>query len=422
MRATIHHIWISPGHDFKGRHGLGRLEHGMQRLESAQCEAGKGIAGDRYHNESPGEKQQITFLSREVFEEMCSALGVAGIDASALRRNVLVSGIDLNGLVGRRFRLDGVLFEGVEECKPCYWMDEAVAPGANAFLAGRGGLRCRILEDGILSCGGAELEVLESHTRKFRALRQQDSESSAVEDSLTVERPLQIVVNGTPFSMTMQTPGAERFLVRGLLFAESVNEAPFREYSEEETTLGTVASVVLADDAKPSTVRRLASTSSCGLCGKQSIKKLFDGIAPVAREVAINAAALQAIHKNARARQSQFDGTGGCHGAGAATAQGDVLCLFEDIGRHNAVDKVIGFLLENGQLPLADVLTVSGRVSFEIVQKCARAGIPVLSAISAPSSLAVEMGERWGITLAGFCRDGRASFYSRLDRVRTDKT
>lgn len=417
MRATIHHIWISPGHDFKGRHGLGRLGHGMQRLESAHCEAGKGIAGDRYHNENPGEKQQITFLSREVFGEMCSALGVAGIEASALRRNVLVSGIDLNGLIGRRFRLGGVLFEGVEECKPCYWMDEAVAPGANAFLAGRGGLRCRILDDGILACGEAELEMVDPHTRKFRALRQRDSESSTVEDSLTVERPLQIVVNGSPFSMTMQTPGAERFLVRGLLFAESVNAVPFQEYGQEETPEGTVASVVLAGSAVAPSNRRLASTSSCGLCGKESMGKIFDGIAPVSRQAAVNAAALQAIHENARARQSQFEGTGGCHAAAAATAQGDVLCLFEDIGRHNAVDKVVGFLLENGLLPLADVLTVSGRVSFEIVQKCARAGIPILSAISAPSSLAVEMGERWGITLAGFCRNGRATFYSRLDRV-----
>ncbi|MFY8269572.1 MAG: formate dehydrogenase accessory sulfurtransferase FdhD, partial [Terrimicrobiaceae bacterium] len=104
--------------------------------------------------------------------------------------------------------------------------------------------------------------------------------------------------------------------------------------------------------------------------------------------------------------------------ATAATAQGEVLCLFEDIGRHNAVDKVIGFLLEKNLLPLADVLTVSGRVSFEIVQKCARAGIPVLSAISAPSSLAVEMSKRWGITLAGFCRDDRATFYSGFQRVR----
>jgi FdhD protein len=352
-----------------------------------------------------------------VFGAMCEALGIPAADPSALRRNVLVSGVDLNGLVGRRFRLGGVVFEGVEECKPCYWMDEAVAPGANAFLAGRGGLRCRILSDGALSCGVAELEAPDGHTRLLPALRQGPGGSSRVHDSLTAERPLQIAVNGSPFSMTMQTPGAERFLVRGLLFAESVNEAPFLSYEQEETALGTLAKVGLAAGPQALPNRRLASTSSCGLCGMESIGRAFEGVPPVSKRVPIGAGALQAIHANVRRRQSLFDGTGGCHGAGAATAQGDVLAVFEDIGRHNAVDKVVGFLLENNLLPLADVLTVSGRVSFEIVQKCARAGIPVLSAISAPSSLAVEMAGRWGITLAGFCREGRATFYSGLQRV-----
>jgi FdhD protein len=196
-----------------------------------------------------------------------------------------------------------------------------------------------------------------------------------------------------------------------------VNDAPFRNYEQEETPLGTFAKVEVADSDIAPANRRLASTSSCGLCGKESIEKMFEGVTPVSKAASISASALKTIHENARRRQSQFDGTGGCHAASAATAGGDVLCIFEDIGRHNAVDKVIGFLLENNLLPLADVLTVSGRVSFEIVQKCARAGIPILSAISAPSSLAVEMSERWGITLAGFCRNNRATFYSHTHRV-----
>jgi FdhD protein len=238
-----------------------------------------------------------------------------------------------------------------------------------------------------------------------------------VVDSLTVERSLQIMVNGSLFSMTMQTPGAERFLVRGLLHSEAVNDAPFINYEQEETPLGTFARVELTDSAMAPANRRLASTSSCGLCGKESMEKMFEGVTPVSKAASISASALKTIHENARRRQSQFDGTGGCHAASAATANGDVLCIFEDIGRHNAVDKVIGFLLENNLLALADVLTVSGRVSFEIVQKCARAGIPILSAISAPSSLAVEMSERWGITLAGFCRNNRATFYSHTYRI-----
>ena len=115
--------------------------------------------------------------------------------------------------------------------------------------------------------------------------------------------------------------------------------------------------------------------------------------------------------------QELFAHTGGCHAAAALNAQGQVLCVFEDIGRHNAVDKVIGFLLEHKALDQAMVLTVSGRVSFEIIQKCARANIPILTAISAPSSLAVQMAEKANITLAAFCRSKRATFYSGLHRV-----
>ena len=163
--------------------------------------------------------------------------------------------------------------------------------------------------------------------------------------------------------------------------------------------------------------RRLAATSSCGLCGKESLDDVLRDVVPVTRNIPIDAVRLQAIHGAMRQKQSTFSGTGGSHAAAAATAAGEILAVFEDVGRHNAVDKVVGFLLEQGLLPRADVLAVSGRVSFEIVQKCARAGLPVLSAISAPSSLAVECAHRWGITLAGFCRGDRATFYSGLGRV-----
>lgn len=416
MNIIVHDIWISPGHDFKGRHGLGRLEHGMTRVAEAPCEAGLGIACDRYHGKDPGAKSQITFLAREVVEEMCRTLGVADLDYSVLRRNVLVSGVDLNALIGRIFSIDGLVFEGVEECKPCYWMDEAVAPGANAFLAGRGGLRCRILSGGILRCGETRLE-LPPPPPFFPALRQEGVRCEEVADPLTPERPLQIMVNGQPYSVTMQTPGAERYLVRGLLHSEGAGEGGFIIYAQEVRGPATVVDVEIECPDVPVGARRLAATSSCGLCGKESLDDVLRDVVPVTRNIPIDAARLQAIHGAMRQKQSTFSGTGGSHAAAAATAAGEILAVFEDVGRHNAVDKVVGFLLEQGLLPRADVLAVSGRVSFEIVQKCARAGLPVLSAISAPSSLAVECAHRWGITLAGFCRGDRATFYSGLGRV-----
>lgn len=417
MKVVVHDIWISPGHDFKGRHGKGRRNHGMMRVDEAVCEAGQGLAGDRYHGEDPGAKTQVTFLAREVVEEMCRTLGIDQPDYSSLRRNVLVSGVDLNSLIGATFAIDGVFFEGVEECKPCYWMDEAVAPGANAFLVGRGGLRCRILTGGTLRCGPADLEIAAAPAPVFRALRQKQAEITEVVESLTPERPLQIMVNGQSYSVTMQTPGAERYLVRGLLHAEGAGEGGFLVYGQEERGPATVVEVEIECPDLPGGARRLAATSSCGLCGKESLDDVLRDIAPVVGDVRVDAAGLRVIHEAMRARQATFSGTGGSHAAAAATARGEILAVFEDVGRHNAVDKVVGFLLEEGLLARAEVLAVSGRVSFEIVQKCARAGIPVLAAVSAPSSLAVESAERWGITLAGFCRGDRATFYSGLGRV-----
>jgi FdhD protein len=225
------------------------------------------------------------------------------------------------------------------------------------------------------------------------------------------------MVNGQPYSVTMQTPGAERYLVRGLLHAEGAGEGGFLVYGQEERGPATVVEVEIECPDLPGGARRLAATSSCGLCGKESLDDVLRDIAPVVRDVRVDAAGLRVIHEAMRARQATFSGTGGSHAAAAATARGEILAVFEDVGRHNAVDKVVGFLLEEGLLARAEVLAVSGRVSFEIVQKCARAGIPVLAAVSAPSSLAVECAERWGVTLAGFCRGDRATFYTSLGRV-----
>ncbi len=153
-------IWLSPGHDFKGRYGQGRLENGVLSLPEVECHAGRGLAGDRYYDFKPDYKGQVTFFDVNVLEELADALNLSEVDGSLLRRNILMSGIDLNTLIGQRFRLGEVELSGSEECAPCFWMDEAVAPGAFEWLKGRGGLRCRIHTDGLLRCGGQTLELL----------------------------------------------------------------------------------------------------------------------------------------------------------------------------------------------------------------------------------------------------------------------
>lgn len=161
MRVDIKNIWISPGHDFRGRHGKGRDAHGQEARQSINCVAGKGIEGDRYFGFKEDFKGQITFFSESVASSLGEALRVEGFDRSAMRRNVLVDGIDLNTLIGKRFRLGELILTGSEECAPCYWMDEAVGKGAHEFLKGNGGLRCRIDKSGTLSEGPTELEIID---------------------------------------------------------------------------------------------------------------------------------------------------------------------------------------------------------------------------------------------------------------------
>lgn len=148
--VRVEHIYISPGHSYFGRHGQGAADHAMIELESIQCVEGSGLRGDRFFDYKADYAGQVTFFAREVFEELCRAVGAPGISPSAVRRNILVSGVDLNELIGREFELQDIRFVGERECSPCYWMDEAVGPGAAEFLKGRGGLRARILSSGTL--------------------------------------------------------------------------------------------------------------------------------------------------------------------------------------------------------------------------------------------------------------------------------
>lgn len=146
----IEQLYVSPAHNYFGHHGgpAGRTE--IVEVDELDCVAGRGVRGDRFFDYKPDYKGQITFFSAEVFAALCTALGASDKVPAAVRRNVVVRGVELNGLIGREFDLQGVRFFGTEECRPCYWMDEAIAPGAEAWLQGRGGLRARILSDGRL--------------------------------------------------------------------------------------------------------------------------------------------------------------------------------------------------------------------------------------------------------------------------------
>lgn len=147
---ALQHIFVSDGHSYFGRHGLGSAPHRIREVPAVECVAGRGLRGDRFFDHKENYKGQITLFSAEVFAELCTALQLTDANPAALRRNLIVRGADLNELIGQEFELQGVRLSGSEECRPCYWIDEALAPGAEAWLRGRGGLRCRILSDGWL--------------------------------------------------------------------------------------------------------------------------------------------------------------------------------------------------------------------------------------------------------------------------------
>lgn len=151
---TIRQLFISPGHNFFGHHGLAPGGYPLEEVQQLECVAGRGVRGDRFFDYQQDYKGQITFFASEVFWEVCKRLGVKNKTPGAARRNVVTSGIDLNTLIGRKFKLQDIEFEGVCECKPCYWMDSAIGPGAEEALRGRGGLRAKILNDGKLRLPG----------------------------------------------------------------------------------------------------------------------------------------------------------------------------------------------------------------------------------------------------------------------------
>lgn len=246
-------------------------------------------------------------------------------------------------------------------------------------------------------------------------------------ETLAVESPLQVKVNGESFTTTLRTPGDDEALARGLLYTEEiVPNAMARVEFEcvEDPETGVVASldarVAESDIAKAVAGKRtMMSSSSCGVCGTRELEDLnvYGPSLPVLDDETFDLGRIPTLMEVMSAHQPLFAKCGGVHAAAIFSKEEVLLFVAEDIGRHNAVDKAVGTLLRDGALDAAAILLVSGRVSYEIVYKAYRAGIPVLLAISAPSSMAVESAERFGMTLVAFCRDDRATVYAGRGRI-----
>jgi FdhD protein len=237
-------------------------------------------------------------------------------------------------------------------------------------------------------------------------------------DVLAVEEPLEIRVDDSPVAVTMRTPGDDLDLAAGFLYTEGLLSS-LAQVREMRMCDPNVAAVTPRGQLTVPQ-RNFLSTSACGVCGKDSIESVrirspFDLTADAG---AVRAPVLASLPDRLRAAQKVFAATGGLHAAGLFTAAGELLVLREDVGRHNAVDKVAGWALRTGRLPLSGcVLQVSGRASFELAQKAWMLGIPVLSAVSAPSSLAVTLAEEAGMTLTGFVRGSSMNVYTGEHRV-----
>lgn len=258
-------------------------------------------------------------------------------------------------------------------------------------------------------------------------LRVDASTPQAAVDWAAVEEPLELRLGGLPFVVIMRTPGADRDLAAGFLVSERIvrarAEVKAMRYCDDRDDTN-VLNVWLEDEAAFRASQALADRrpiavqAACGVCGRRSIDDLLETLPPVAGSVSVTRAVINALPDSLRIEQHTFSRTGGLHAAGLFDPAGTLLRLAEDVGRHNAVDKVIGAALLADDLPLSNtILFVSGRTSFDVVQKACVAGITVVASVSAPSSLAVRLAREAGMTLVGFVRGGSFNVYSGGDRL-----
>jgi FdhD protein len=234
-------------------------------------------------------------------------------------------------------------------------------------------------------------------------------------DVVAVEEPLEIRINGEPVAVTMRTPGHDEELALGFCLSEGL--APESAQPPEDLAANTIE--VLAAAFDPERLKRsFYTSSSCGVCGKGALEAVRVEAPPVKSDLRVPADLVASLPAQLREAQAAFAATGGLHATGLFDADGELLCVREDVGRHNAMDKVLGWAFLEQKLPLGDSLfCVSGRLSFELVQKAAVAGCPILVAVGAPSSLAVDLAAAQRITLSGFVREGRVNVYTEPSRI-----
>jgi FdhD protein len=265
-------------------------------------------------------------------------------------------------------------------------------------------------------------------TRRHAVLRVGPEEMIRRSDTLAVEEPLEIRLNGEPFLVTMRTPGNDIDLIHGLLYSEDIiterSDIVLARYCAGSDSEGVnsynVLDVTLTTQASVPTARRnVVMSGACGICGTTAIDHVIrESPYGLAQDLRIPAELVLTAPLRLRQQQRAFDQTGGLHAAGLLRLDSQMVCVREDVGRHNAVDKVIGWAIREQQLPLRQmILAVSGRASFELTQKAVLAGIPVLAAVSAPSSLAAELAEAAGLTLVGFVRGETMNVYTHPERL-----
>lgn len=270
-------------------------------------------------------------------------------------------------------------------------------------------------------------------TTRRRIVRHSADGALTRQDTLVVEEPMQIRLDGGPLTVTMRTPGDDIDLIHGFLLAEGIvsEREHIREIrycagaDDDGVNSYNVLDVDLSESApsSPHRQRSFLATSACGVCGTTSIDDVETTTVhpPIDDPATVSADVIAQLPDGLRERQRVFESTGGLHAAGLFTTDGTLLTMREDVGRHNAVDKVLGSSLRNGTVPLrSTILMLSGRASFELVQKASMAGVPIVAAVSAPSSLAVDLADRAGITLAGFVRGGSLNVYTHDHRVYGD--